>query len=73
MSDVPFLSTAEVADQKGCTQMAVRNAIARGDLAAIRLGRTWAVANDERLAEWIVKETGGRTHLRGTNNRKVDE
>ena len=42
--------------------MAVRNAIQRGDLNALRVGRAWAVADDDVLASWSVKETGGRAH-----------
>lgn len=58
----PYLSTADVAARKGCTRMAVRNAIERGELRAIRIGRAWAVADDGAMASWNVKETGGRTH-----------
>ena len=56
------LSTAEVAARKGCTRQAVRNAIQRGELAAVRVGRAWVVADDAALAAWSVKETGGRAH-----------
>lgn len=42
--------------------MAVRNAIQRGDLNGQKLGPVWAVADDNALAAWQVKETGGRTH-----------
>ena len=63
MTDAPpYLSTGDVADRKGCTRMAVRNAIQRGDLNALRVGRAWAVADDDVLASWSVKETGGRAH-----------
>ena len=57
-----MLSTSEVASRKGCTGMAVRNAIQRGDLNGHKLGPVWAVADDEALAAWTVKETGGRAH-----------
>ena len=42
--------------------MAVRNAVKRGDLNAVKVGPTWAVSDDETLALWEVKETGGRAH-----------
>ena len=42
--------------------MAVRNAIKRGDLNGQKLGPMWAVADDDTLASWSVKETGGRAH-----------
>ena len=57
-----FLSTADVATQKDCTRMAVRNAIQRGELNALRVGRSWVVADDNALASWSVQETGGRLH-----------
>ena len=63
-----LLSTSEVAGRKACTRMAVRNAIRRGDLRAVRIGRSWAVVDDDALAGWSVKETGGRAHKRGDTN-----
>ena len=62
MHNSDFLSTSEAARRKGCTGMAVRNAIQRGILNGWKIGPVWAVANDETLAAWAVKETGGRTH-----------
>lgn len=57
-----LISTVEAARRKGCTAMAVRNAIERGDLNAVKVGPTWAVADDDALASWTVNETGGRVH-----------
>lgn len=57
-----MLSTREVAARKGCTAQAVINAINRGDLNAQKVGPLWVIADDVALAEWTVKETGGRTH-----------
>ena len=62
MAAFSLLSTADVAARKGCTRMAVRNAIHRGEINAFRVGRTWAVAADEALDTWEVRETGGRAH-----------
>lgn len=62
MSAAPLLSTADVAARKGCTRMAVRNAIHRGEINAVRVGRTWAVSADGALDAWEVRETGGRSH-----------
>ena len=59
-----FITTADAADRKGCTRQAIINAIERGDLNATRLGRAWAVADDDALAAYEVRETGGRTHRR---------
>lgn len=61
----PQLSTGDVAARKGCTRMAVRNAIQRGEINASRVGRAWVVADDDALAGWSVKETGGRAHRKG--------
>ena len=60
--ELAYLPVPEVARRKGCTGQAVRNAIERGDLRAVRFGPAWAVADDEQLAAWSVKETGGRLH-----------
>lgn len=57
-----YLPTGDVAARKGCTAQAVRDAIERGDLNAVMIARTWAVADDAALAAWTVKETGGRAH-----------
>lgn len=57
-----LVSTVEAARRKGCTAMAVRNAIERGDLNAVKVGPTWAVADDEALDAWQISETGGRRH-----------
>lgn len=57
-----LITTADAAKRKGCTQQAIRNALARGDLHGQKLGGTWAVADDAALAAYAVKETGGRTH-----------
>ncbi|WP_412060356.1 hypothetical protein [Rubrivirga sp. IMCC45206] len=57
-----LLSTTEAAARKGCTAMAIRNAIERGDLNASKLGHVWAVVDDAALAAYAVRETGGRAH-----------
>ncbi|PAP79484.1 hypothetical protein B1759_14265 [Rubrivirga sp. SAORIC476] len=73
MAGTDFISTAEVARRKGCTGMAVRNAIQRGDLNGRKLGPVWAVADDESLAAWQVKETGGRTHRQNRDAEIANE
>lgn len=57
-----LVTTTEAAARKGCTPMAVRNAIARGEINGSKLGPVWAVADDAALEAWEVKETGGRAH-----------
>ena len=61
-----LVTAAEVARRKGCTGMAVRNAVKRGDLNAAKLGHMWAISDDEALAAWTVNETGGRAHRGAT-------
>lgn len=59
-----LLTTAAAADRKGCTPMAIRNAIARGEINGQKLGPVWAVEDDAALAAYEVRETGGRAHRR---------
>lgn len=61
-STLNLLSTSDVAARKGCTRQAVLDAVKRGDLNASQVGRTWVVSDDDALAVWTVKETGGRMH-----------
>lgn len=56
------ITTTEAATRKGCTRQAIINAIQRTDLNGCRFGPVWAVADDETLAAWSVRETGGRAH-----------
>ena len=59
----PVLTVAEAARRKGCTGEAIRAAIRRGDLAAVRLGpRATVVLDDAAFSAFAVRETGGRTH-----------
>jgi excisionase family DNA binding protein len=44
-------SCATLAAELGCTPRAVRAAIERGDLAAVRSGRGWVIAS-EAVAAW---------------------
>ena len=57
-----LVSSVEVARRKGCTGMAVRNAVKRGEINAVKVGPVWAIADDAALGAWQVIETGGRLH-----------
>ena len=57
-----LVTSIEVARRKGCTGMAVRNAVKRGDLNAFKVGPVWAIADDDALESWTVQETGARLH-----------
>ena len=56
------IPTSEAAERLGCTPMAVRNAIKRGDLNAEKVGSVWVIRDDAALASYAVPERGGRTH-----------
>ena len=55
-------SIAEVAREQSCSRQAVYNAIERGDLTAVQVGRVRMIAKDQKYAAFQVKETGGRLH-----------
>jgi len=52
----------EAARRKGCSGQALRNAIGRGDLNAIRIGRYTFIARDKDFEAYQVRLTGGRRH-----------
>lgn len=60
--DPNVIPASEAARRKGCTAQAIYNAIGRGDLTAVRMGRSWLVATDEKWEAYAVRETGGRLH-----------
>jgi len=59
-----LIPIVEAAKEKGCTAQALRNAVARGDLNAVRVGRYILLVKDGAYREYRVQETGGRTHTR---------
>ena len=67
------IPTSEAATRKGCTRQAIINAINRGELNGRKFGPVWAVADDEALAAWTVKETGGRAHQTRTGEAETAE
>lgn len=62
MSEPNVILASEAARRKGCTAQAIYNAIDRGDLNAVRMGRYRMVALDEKYEAYRVQETGGRLH-----------
>lgn len=70
MLDPNVIIASEAAREKGCTAQAIYNAIDRGDLNAVRMGRHRMVVKDEKYAVYTVKKTGGRTHKRYTGNNE---
>lgn len=50
------------AGEKGCSRQAICNAIDRGDLTGVRMGRQRMVLLDKKYREYQVKTTGGRLH-----------
>lgn len=55
---------SEAARQWGCTAQAVYNAIDRGDLNEVRMGRHRLVVVDAKYRAYKVQELGGRLHQR---------
>lgn len=51
------LTTGEVAKLRNCTSATVRNAIARGDLAAERIGDRWGILY-EHARVWRMRKRG---------------
>lgn len=56
------LLATKAAQEKGCTAQAIYNAIDRGDLNEVRMGRHRLVVKDDKYDSFEVKETGGRMH-----------
>ena len=61
---------AEVARQQGCSRQAIYNAIARGDLNTVMIGRIQMIAKDEAYESYKVQATGGRLHRRYLNKQE---
>lgn len=64
MKQPNVILASEAAREKRCTSQAIYNAIDRGDLNAVRMGRHWLVLKDKKYADYKVQETGGRLHRR---------
>ena len=56
------ITIGEAAKEKRCTRQALYNAIERGDLNTVMLGRYQVIARDEKYEAYEVQETGGRLH-----------
>ena len=62
MPEPNVILATEAAREKGCTSQAIYNALDRGDLGEVRMGRHRLVVRDARYRQFEVKKTGGRTH-----------
>ena len=56
------LLATKAAREKGCTAQAIYNALDRGDLNEVQMGRHRFVVKDEKYEDYTVQETGGRAH-----------
>lgn len=56
------LTISEAAEEKGCSRQAIYNAIARGQLTRVQLGKITVISRDKRYDAYQVPETGGRLH-----------
>lgn len=60
-----FITVSQAAQEKGCTGQALRNAIQRGDLNAVRPGPcSTLILRDDAYHAFQVQSTGGRAHAR---------
>ena len=48
MAEPNVLLVSQAAQEKGCTAQALKNAVLRGDLNAVRQGRFWLIVRDEK-------------------------
>ena len=64
MQEPNVILVTEAAREKGCSAQALKNAVVRGDLNAVRQGRYWLILRDEKYDAYKVKEAGGRLHKR---------
>lgn len=55
-----LITTKEASRRKGCSRQTIVDAIGRGEINGSKVGPVWAVADDDALATWEVRELGGR-------------
>jgi hypothetical protein len=67
------ITTSEAAARKGCTTQAVIDAAKRGEINARKFGPVWAVDDDDALAAWTIKETGGRAHRSKRETQRAEQ
>ena len=67
-----LMTTHDVALLKRCSAQTVINAVQRGALNGRKLGPMWVIDEDDTLADWNVKETGGRSH-KGFRQSPLDD
>lgn len=73
MPEPNVILATEAAREKGCTSQAIYNAIDRGDLNAVRMGRHRLVLKDRKYKAFKVKQTGGRLHKQYLERRNQEE
>lgn len=64
MKQPNVILATEAAREKGCSSQAIYNAIDRGDLNEVRMGRHRMVVIDAKYRAYRVQEFGGRLHQR---------
>lgn len=60
MKQANVILATEAAREKGCSSQAIYNAIDRGDLNEVRMGRLRMVVKDAKYRAYQVREFGGR-------------
>lgn len=71
MSEKPYFSIAEVAKILGLSRTAVYNKVKKGQIRAIRIGRSFAIS-DEAIKKLIVSGIKG-TVLNDKEKEKIDK
>lgn len=72
MPKANVILVTEAAKEKGCTAQALKNAVIRGDLNAVRQGRYWLIVRDEQYDAYEVQQTGGRLHQRYLDKKEEE-
>ena len=65
MAETKYVSVTEAAKEKGCSRVAIYNAIKRDDLNGEQVGKLTLICRDRKYGAYAVKDTGGRAHKKG--------
>ncbi len=66
------LPASVAAREKGCTTQTIYNAVERGDLHEVRMGRHRLIIRDASYRKYQVQETGRRVNRRDENEPSED-
>lgn len=72
MTEPNIILASEAARHFECAPQTIYNALARGDLNEVRMGRHRFVVKDAKFDAFTVKDTGGRMHLDKREDNDTD-